>query len=134
MGLIVFLMRADQPLSPEFVPFLYGVIIIGGIFAVPVIWGIMLKMDFFSSLPGSLILCILLLLAFQRDFRIVWIRGIISLVLISVIAVYLSITSRMPMFTVGVFVAVILMIIGGYIGIWTDRLLGKITGERRAES
>jgi uncharacterized membrane protein len=110
----------------EYVPFMLGVFLIGGLLAVPIIYGLILGLSYFQSLPWSLVSCIILLIGFRRNGSISWGRAIPAIIGgAMVINAYNQITGK-PAFVASGFLGFLLVAGCGYVGIWIGRIYYKM--------
>jgi len=60
----------------DYISFMLGVFILGGIIALPLVWNLFLGISYLNLLPLSLLLCVCLLITFRRNGTISWFRAI----------------------------------------------------------
>jgi hypothetical protein len=129
----------------DYLPFMLGVFIVGGLIAVPFFYGAGLSADlglpspgmrwqieyfllhgpYFKALPWSLASCLVYLISFRRNGTITWARAVpaMAAMIIAVYAYYNN--TGKPAFAVGGFLGFILIMVCGYVGIAVARLTAR---------
>lgn len=110
----------------DYIPFMLGVFIIGGLIGMPLTYGLGTGLSYFESLPWSLASCVVFLIAFRRDGTISWGRAILAIGAIIISTRIYSQSTGKPAFAAGGIVGFLLVMVCGYIGIGTGRIFKKM--------
>lgn len=107
----------------DYIPFMLGIFIIGGLLAIPLIWGSQVGLGYFEALPWSLASCAVFLVAIRRNGTISWLRFFLAIiVLIGAGQIYAS-SSGKPAFAAGGMLGFLVIAVCGLIGIGVGRLI-----------
>ncbi|HBG60497.1 MAG: hypothetical protein A2Y03_10530 [Omnitrophica WOR_2 bacterium GWF2_38_59] len=109
----------------DYKAFMTGVLIIGGLIGIPLIYGVGGGISYFESLPWSFVSCIVFLIAFRRNGTISWGRAVPAIICAMFLAKTYNESSGRPSFAAGGFFGILLVFACGYAGIGVDRLLKK---------
>jgi len=109
----------------EYVPFMLGVFLIGGLLGMPLTYGLILGLSYFQSLPWSLASCIVFLIMFRRNGTISWGRAIPAIFAVVMGANAYNQATGKPAFASSGFLGFVLVGGCGYVGIWIGRIFKK---------
>ncbi len=109
----------------DYVPFMLGVFLIGGLIGMPLTYGAGTGLGYFESLPWALASCVVFLIAFRRNGTISWGRAIPAIVAIMVGANMYNQSTGKPAFAAGGFLGFLLVIVCGYIGLGIGRVFKR---------
>lgn len=70
--------------AADYVPFMVGMFVAGGLLVVPLLWGSSVGLGYFGVVPWSLGACIVFFVAFRRDGAISWLRCALVVVVVGV--------------------------------------------------
>jgi hypothetical protein len=112
-------------LESDYIPFMLGIFIIGGLLVIPLTWGLGLDLGYFAALPWSLLSCIVFLIAFRRNGTISWGRAIPAIVASMILTQVHAQSTGRPAFVVGGILGFLAIVVFGYIGIWIGRLVRR---------
>ncbi len=109
----------------DYLSFMLGIFLIGGLLAIPIVYGLITEMSYFESLPWSLLNCIAFLIAFRRNGTISWVRFIPALLVVTILANIYAFETGNPAGGGGGFLVIILLFLSGYAGIGIKRLIKR---------
>jgi hypothetical protein len=109
----------------DYVPFMLGVFLIGGLIGMPLTYGAGTGLGYFESLPWALASCVVFLIAFRRNGTISWGRAIPVIVAIMVGANMYNQSTGKPAFAAGGLLGFLLVMVCGYIGLGVGRIFKK---------
>jgi len=107
----------------DYIPFMFGVFVLGGIVGLPFIWGNVFGLNradpniYFGLLVPSFLLCLSILLAFKRDGTISNFRAIIAFLIFILVSSVLSAVNG-GSFMSGTLVGIAVLAICGRISVW----------------
>lgn len=101
----------------DYIPFMLGVFIIGGLIGIPLTYGLGTGLGYFDSLLWSLASCVVFLIAFRRNGTISWGRAIPAIVAVMLGANFYNQSTGKPAFAAGGLLGFLLVMVCGYIGI-----------------
>jgi len=107
---------------PDYVPFMLGVFVIGGLLAAPLIWGSITHLGYLAALPWSIVSCVVFLVSIRRNGIISWHIALIAIALAFVAAIIYSTVTGKPSFIAGGILGFIVLAVSGYLGIGIRRL------------
>ena len=117
----------------DYIPFMFGVFVLGGIFGLPFLWGSVFGLNrvdpdnyYFGVLMPSFLLCLSLLIAFKRDGSISKIRVIISFLIVFLVSAILS-AANGGSFMSGTLIGIAVLVICGHVSVWAR---GKFSQKR----
>ena len=106
----------------DYIPFMFGVFLVGGFLVLPLTYGQSVNMEYLNSLPWSIASCFVFLIAFRKNGTISWGRAIPALAAIIIFArVYAQNTGK-PVFAASGCLGFIAIMICGYIGLGIGRI------------
>ena len=106
----------------DYVPFMLGVFLIGGLIAVPLTYGAATGLGYFESLPWALGSCVVFLVAFRRNGTISWSRAIPAFGALMIGAGIYHESTGKPAFAVGGLLGFLLVVVCGYVGLGIGRM------------
>ena len=109
----------------DYLPFMLGVFIIGGLIGMPLTYGLGTGLGYFESLPWALASCVVFLIAFRRNGTISWGRAIPAIAAIMIGATVYNQSTGKPAFAAGGILGFFLVMVCGYIGIGIGRILQR---------
>lgn len=109
----------------DYVPFMLGVFIIGGLIGMPLPYGLATGLGYFESLPWSLASCVVFLIAFRRNGTISWGRAAPAIAAIIIGARVYSQNTGKPAFAAGGILGFLLVMVCGYVGIGIGRIFKR---------
>jgi len=110
----------------EYVPFMLGVFLIGGLLGMPLAYGLVTGLSYFQSLPWSLASSIVYLIMFRRNGTISWGRAVPAIFAVVMGANAYNRTTGKPAFAASGFLGFLLVAGCGFIGIWIGRIYYKL--------
>jgi hypothetical protein len=111
--------------------FLGGVLTLGGLGVLPLLYGAGLGIDYGSALPWSLASCAVFLIGFRKNGTVSWVRAIPGMAVLAVAATSYTISTGKPSFGAGGAFGFLLLLVCGYAGIAVNRVLGGTEDRRR---
>jgi hypothetical protein len=109
----------------DYMPFMLGVFIIGGLIGMPLTYGLGTGLGYFESLPWSLASCVVFLIAFRRNGTISWGRAVPAIAAIIIGASVYNASTGKPAFAAGGFLGFLLVMVCGYVGIGIGRIFKR---------
>lgn len=109
----------------DYVPFMFGVFLIGGLIGMPLTYGAGTGLGYFESLPWALASCGVFLIAFRRNGTISWGRAIPAIAAIIIGANIYNQSTGKPAFAAGGLLGFLLVMVCGYIGLGIGRVLKR---------
>lgn len=106
----------------DYVPFMLGVFLIGGLVGIPLAYGRTTGLSYFESLPWALASCVVFLIAFRRNGTISWGRAIPAIVVLMIGASIYNQSTGRPAFAAGGVLGFLLVMVCGYVGIGIGRV------------
>jgi len=111
--------------TADYIPFMTGVFLIGGLIAMPLTYGAALGLGYVDSLPWALASCTVFLVGFRRNGTISWGRAAPAIVAMMIGANIYNQDTGKPAFAAGGFLGFLLVMVCGYIGIGLGRMFRK---------
>ncbi len=109
--------------APEdYLPFMVGVFVLGGLLAIPLIWGFGMRMGFWAALPWGLVSALVWLVAFRRDGTLCWGRLIGAMIAVLVLGNVWVFQSGGSGFVVSGIGGILIILACGYAGIGIGRI------------
>ncbi len=109
----------------DYVPFMLGVFLIGGLVALPLTYGLATGLGYFESLPWALASCVVFLISFRRNGTISWGRAIPAIFVLVIGADIYNRSTGRPSFAAGGLLGFLLVMVCGYAGIGIGRMFKK---------
>lgn len=109
----------------DYLPFMLGVFVIGGLIGMPLTYGLGTGLGYFESLPWALASCVVFLIGFRRNGTISWGRAIPAIVAIMVAATAYNKSTGKPAFAAGGILGFLLVMVCGYVGIGIGRIFSR---------
>jgi len=109
----------------DYMPFMLGVFLIGGLLGMPLTYGLGTGLSYLESLPWALASCVVFLIAFRRNGTISWGRAIPAIVAVIIGANAYNQSTRKPAFAAGGLLGFLLVMVCGYVGIGIGRIFKR---------
>ena len=109
----------------DYVPFMLGVFLIGGLLGMPLTYGAGTGLGYFESLPWALGSCVVFLIAFRRNGTISWGRAIPAIAAIVIAANVYNQSTGKPAFAAGGVSGFLLVMVCGYVGLGIGRIFKR---------
>lgn len=109
----------------DYVPFMLGVFLIGGLIGMPLTYGASTGLGYFQSLPWALGSCVVFLIAFRRNGTISWGRAIPAIAAIMIGANAYNQSTGKPAFAAGGLLGFLLVMVCGYVGLGIGRIFKR---------
>jgi hypothetical protein len=109
----------------DYVSFMVSVFVLGGLIALPLIYGAAVGLDYESSMPWSAASCAAFSVALRRNGTISWARAAIAIVCLVLAAQIYTTSTGAPAFGAGGMFGFLILAACGYLGIMIDRLFPR---------
>lgn len=109
----------------DYVPFMLGVFLIGGLIGMPLTYGAGTGLGYFESLPWAFGSCVVFLIAFRRNGTIYWGRAIPAIAAIMIGANIYNKSTGKPAFAAGGVLGYLLVMVCGYVGLGIGRIFKR---------
>ena len=118
--------------NTEYTSFMFGVFILGGILALPLLWSFGFLFTYIGPryiyiFPLSLILCAFIFVAFRRNGTISWVRAIPAglIIIIIVPTIIKELTEKTTPPVSDVLLGFVILILCGYLGVILSRFIHR---------
>lgn len=115
--------RAGLFLPADYVPFMLGTFVLGGLLAIPFACAPRSLRDYLIVLPWSLGSAVVLFVSIRRDGRVLWIRAAPAIVALVVVGYLYGRAAGQPMPAVLSMLGFGAMLVAGYVGLGVGRLV-----------
>lgn len=106
----------------NYISFIVGVFILGGLLVVPLLWWLMAGIDYIALIIFSLMLCVSVLILYRRDGTTSWMRAVFSIIIAMIVASAVAAANEKLVFVSGTIIGFIVLILCGFIGIKLNKL------------
>ena len=113
----------------DYKPFMMGVFVLGGLVAIPLLWGPMSDVSYVKALPWSVLSCLVVLAAFRKNGTISWPRFIGAALVAGIAGGIYAAETNQSGFIAGGVVGYAVVVICGKIGVLVH---GKVIGKSPA--
>jgi hypothetical protein len=105
--------------------FVLGVLLVGGLGAIPLLWSTVTELSYLKALPWGLASSAVFLVGFRRDGTISWARLVAAVIALTLAAVLYSTSTGRPSFGAGGVVGFLVMVVCGYVGVGMAKLFRR---------